>query len=112
MMTRKLLRIDGRVWSYQSYDDGGCDATSYMMTDVGGEPIVQIDSEKTSSGWNPAFNLYLHTCIYLPYFHQNKMITFLVSLLQYIGQNIGTNFIEISHFLVFFKFFLCFNNCL
>ena len=37
------------------------------------KPVVRIDTEKTSSGWNPAFNLYLHTCIYLPYIHQNKM---------------------------------------
>ena len=46
------------------------------------EPVIQIDTEKTSSGWNPAINL-----IYiLPYFHQNKMIKFLGSLLQCIGQ--------------------------
>ena len=48
MMRRKLLhRIDGCVWSYQSYDDGGMwwyqscddevyDATNHMMTGVGG----------------------------------------------------------------------------
>ena len=50
MMRRKLLhtcRIEGCVWSYQSYDDGGMwgishvmmkvyDATSRMMTEVGG----------------------------------------------------------------------------
>ena len=44
---------------------------------------MQIATEETSSGWNhPAFNLYLHTYIYiLSYFHQNKMIKFLGSLL-------------------------------
>ena len=39
MMRRKLLhRIDGYVWSYQSYDDGTkvYDATSRMMMEVGG----------------------------------------------------------------------------
>ena len=66
-------------------------ATSHMMTACVEEPVVRIDTEKTSSGWNPAFNLYLHTCIYFSYFHQNKMITFLGSLLQYIGQNVCKN---------------------
>ena len=39
----------------------------------------QIDTEETSSAWNPAFNLHVHI---LPYFHQNRMIKFLGSLLQ------------------------------
>ena len=61
---------------------------------------LRIDTEKTSSGWNPAFNLYLYI---LPYFHQNKMIKLLGSLLQRIGQSRYMNFIEIVifHFLVF-----------
>ena len=35
MMRRKLLhRIDGYVWSYQSYDHGVCGGTSHVMTKV------------------------------------------------------------------------------
>ena len=52
------------------------------------EPVVRIDTEKTSSGWNPAINLYIYIQVYiLPYFHQNKVFKFLGSLLQCIGQN-------------------------
>ena len=49
--------------------------------------------------------VYIYTHVYiLPYFHQNKMIKFLGSLLQCIGQNVCTNFIEI---VIFFYFFVC-----
>ena len=42
--------------------------------------------------------IYIHVYI-LPFFHQNKMITSLSSLLQCIGQKICTNFIQIVIFL-------------
>ena len=49
--------------------------------------------------------IYIHVYI-LPYFHQNKMFTFLGLLLQCIGQNICMNFIEIVIFLYFYYFFV------
>ena len=60
---------------------------------------------------NSAFNLYLHTSTY---FHQSKMITFLGSLLQCVGQNLCTNFIQIVIYLYILLFLcVCFiNNCL
>ena len=42
-----------------------CGTISHKMDEL----IVR----KTSSGWNPAFSLFLHTCIY---FDWNKMIIF------------------------------------
>ena len=50
MMRRKLLRrIDGCVWSYQSYDDGGmwwyqsCGGTSRVMAEVDGGASYRQD---------------------------------------------------------------------
>ena len=67
--------------------DPVCGALSHKMDEL----ILrkhQVDGTK----------LYIHG-YFLPYFHQNKMIKFLGSLLQCIGQNFYTNFIEI-YFLV------------
>ena len=63
-----------------------------------------ISHEKTSSGWNPAFNyFYIHTYI-LPYFNWSNMI--LGSLLQCIRQKICTNFIqEVILLFIFLSFF-------
>ena len=95
MMRPKLLyRIDGCVWSYQSYDDGAA------WVD---EPVIRIDAEKHQVGETQLL-IYIYVHVYiLPYFHQNKMIKFLGPLLQCIGQNICMNFIELDMF--------NFNNC-
>ena len=80
MMKRKLLQAEGGVWRYQLYNEG------------------RIDSGRTLSGWNPAFNLY-YIYIFLPYLHHSKMITSIhffnciLNLLSFIGTMYWTTFL-------------------
>ena len=52
--------------------------------------------------------IYIHVHI-LRCFHQTNMVKYFGSLLQCIGQNVCTNFIEIVIFMKKFITFLCFN---
>ena len=97
------------MWRYHSYDEG------------------RTDSGKTSSGRNPAFNLYLyifiHRCINFFAILVSQVrcfatCTFLASLLQCIGQNFCMNNIEIVVFLyiilrviIFIVFFVSIIGC-
>ena len=86
---------EGDVWSYRSYDEG------------------RIDSGRTSSGRNPAFNLYLYIDVYICFAiltSQVRCYCFLASLLQCIGQNFCMDYIVFLYIILrvtFSFYFLC-----
>ena len=106
------------MWRYQSYDEG------------------RTDSGKTSSGWNPAFNLYLyilfiHRCINLFAILVSQvrcycnlyLISFIITMYltkflyeQYSNSRVLIHYIEGHYFIVLFvsiigcHFILCYIN--
>ena len=105
------------MWRYQSYDEG------------------RTDSGKTSSGRNPAFNLYLyifiHSCIYffailvsqVRCYCNLYLLSFIVTMYltkflyeQYSNSRVLIHYIEGHYFIVFFvsiigcHFILCYIN--
>ena len=94
------------MWIYQSYDDGRTNTCS----------------RRTSSGQNPAFNLYLYIfiqrCIHILPYDVIASYTFLASLLQCIGQYLLCELYSNSHVLVhyidshfYFLFFVSIIGC-
>ena len=100
------------MWRYQSYDEG------------------RTDSGKTSSGWNPAFNLYLYIYIYINFiailvsqircYCNLYLLSFIVTmyLTKFLYEQYSKlHYIEGHYFIVFFvsiigcHFILCYINC-